>query len=336
MSKIINIADEDVNKIKIVKKSNQLVRSFYDLSLTEQRIIAMAIAYIEDETDRKVLIPLASYKRFLDIERVDLRHINNVLKVLRSNSIVFVNPKDIDKLSSEVNKATVTGWVDNLYVDNGYLKIEFNENVWNYIVDLKKDYTSYQLKTILKLGTKSSLRLYEIFKSYAYRTCEQLIRVSDLRAMLMLDQKYQKLSDFKKQVLDPAIKEINAILAEDNITKITYDSVKNGRTVEYFKFYLPKMTISNDSNVEPSDEVKMVMSMSDNDLFIAIKFMIMKLYKVKFSELDKDWNECTFYTKYALATTYLGLSNNEWENHSITNAKAFFAEHLRRESEKGA
>ncbi len=336
MSNIINIADEDMNKVKIVKKSNQLVRSFYDLSLTEQRIIAIAIAYIEDESDRKVIIPLDSYKRFLDIDRVDYRHINSVLKVLRSNSIVFINPKDIDKLTSEVNKATVTGWVDNLYIENRNLKIEFNENVWAYIVNLKKDYTSYQLKTILKLTKKDSLRLYEILKSYAYRSCEQLIKVEELRAMLMLDQKYQKIGDLKRQVLDPAIKEINLILAEDNIPEITYDSVKNGKTIEYFKFYLPKMTISNDATVEPSDEVKMVMSMSENDLFIAIKFMIMKLYKVKFSDIDKEWNDAKVYSKFALATTYLGLSNNEWENHPITNAKAFFAEHLRRESEKGA
>jgi hypothetical protein len=80
----------------------------------------------------------------------------------------------------------------------------------------------------------------------------------------------------------------------------------------------------------------MVMSMTNNELFMGIKTILMLRYKVKFNELDVDWNDSNKYSKFALAVTYTALTADQWANHPITDAKAFFAEHLRRESEKGA
>jgi plasmid replication initiation protein len=338
MSNYVTIESEDTQIKRIVKKSNKLVRSYYDLSLTELRIIALATTYIEDETNKVVMIPIASYKHYLGLTKVDYRHINEVLIVLRKNTLVVVNNDDVDKFTNEVRKAKITGWVNDIIIDNGYIKIDFTDHVWGYIIDLKNNYTSYQLKTYLKFKSKYSARLYEILKSYAFRKCEQIIKLDDLREMLMIDQKYAIFADLKKYILDPSLKEINNVLQEDDIESIEYLMIKNGRKFESIKFYLPNMNKvdSKAITVEPSEEIKMVMSMTNNELFMGIKTILMLRYKVKFNELDVDWNDSNKYSKFALAVTYTALTADQWANHPITDAKAFFAEHLRRESEKGA
>jgi hypothetical protein len=76
--------------------------------------------------------------------------------------------------------------------------------------------------------------------------------------------------------------------------------------------------------------------MSEIELFASIKSILSFKYKVLFTQADGDWNNVDKYTKYALEVTYLGLMDGKWDDHPVRDAKSFFAEHLRRESEKGA
>jgi len=142
MSNYLTAYDDDQSSIRMVKKSNHLVRSYYDLSLTEQRIILVAISYINDSDCRIVEVPLASYKKYLGLESFNYDHFEKVLMTLRRN---IISVSTTDKTTGEVTKGLISGWVDNIEVDNGFIYVDFNKKIWEYLINIKKEYTKYQL-----------------------------------------------------------------------------------------------------------------------------------------------------------------------------------------------
>ena len=63
----------------------------------------------------------------------------------------------IDKSTNEVIEGIVTGWVNSIHLKNGYISILFNDDIWEYLVNLKKEYTEYQLSSVLSLSSKYSI-----------------------------------------------------------------------------------------------------------------------------------------------------------------------------------
>ena len=76
----------------------------------------------------------------------------------------------------------------------------------------------------------------------------------------------------------------------------------------------------------------MARSMSQTELFMAIKSMLTMKYRVMFAASDKAWSNTEKYSNDALIDVYLGLMEDRWKEHNITSHKAFFAEHLKRMS----
>jgi hypothetical protein len=124
MGNYLSIVDEENSVDRIVKKSNSLVRSYYDLSLTEQRIISIAITYIKDIECLTVDIPVESYKKHLGLQGLNNNHFNEVLKTLRSNTIVI---SKIDKNTGEIKEGTITGWVDSIKVKEGMISVNLTQ-----------------------------------------------------------------------------------------------------------------------------------------------------------------------------------------------------------------
>lgn len=325
MSEYLLIQDVD-DVEKIVKKSNYLVRSYYDLSTTEQKILLIAIAYIKDPECRVVDIPLPSYKKMLNIKDVNYTHFNTILKNLRQNTIVMAT---IDKNTNEVKEGIITGWVNSIYLKDGYISIHFNVDIWDHLVNLKKEYTEYQLSNVLLLTSKYSIRLFEIFKSHVWKK-EYLVKIEELRTLLFVEDKYKGYYDFNKFVLEPAIKEINSIESID--FKVSYSPIKNGVKYDLVRFILEKEAEENEDSYIPP-EVQMARSMSEQELFSSIRTILTMKYRVMFSPSDAVWSNYELYSRYALENTYLSLMEDKWKDHNITSPKAFFAEHLRRLSE---
>lgn len=320
----ISIENLDDEK-RMVKKSNDLVRSYYDLSLTEMRIISIAISYIKDIECMTVDIPLPSYKKHLKIKNVNYSHFEEVLKSLRQNTIVMAK---MDKNTGDVSEGLVTGWVNRIQLKNNYVSIAFNSDVWEHLINRKKDFTLMQLSSVLDLKSKHSFRLHEILKSYAW-TGEYLVKVSELRALLFLEDKYKLYADFNKKILEPSVKEINE--SEYKEIEVSFVPVKNGARYDYIKFTISKVIVEKDSEDEfIPPEVQMARNMSVVELFTSIKTLLLVKHKVMFNVSDSEWQEANLYTKYALESTYLSLLEDEWKDHKITSYKSFFAEHLKR------
>lgn len=219
-------------RYSLVVKSNELIRkSRFALSLTEQRIILYLISKIKPG-DTELLEYELNIKDFCEVCGID--YINNLsqlkatIKALIDKSVWITLPDGAE---------TLVRWIEKpyLYRDSGIIKIRLDKDMMPYLIQLKANFTQYELIAILALKSKFSIRLYELFKSYEYLG-HYKVSLADLRKIMMLEKEYPKTNDFKRYVIDKALQEINTYTD----IEVTYSIVKAGRTIIGFDFLIEK------------------------------------------------------------------------------------------------
>ena len=119
------------------------------------------------------------------------------------------------------------------YVENGAeVKFRFADAIIPMLVELERNFTTYEIAQVANLQSRYAMRLYEFL--IRFKTSKTLeISLEDLRFRFgLLEHEYQLMSDFKKRVLDLATKEIN----EHTDITAKYEQHKKGRTITGFTF----------------------------------------------------------------------------------------------------
>ena len=98
-----------------------------------------------------------------------------------------------------------------------------------FLLNLKKNFTSYELVYTLRFKSKYSIRLYELIKSIHYKDLEQYERIFQLDELrrLMGAETYTTYQTFKTRALNIAVEEINRY----SDTKVEYSPLKKGKSV---------------------------------------------------------------------------------------------------------
>ena len=102
--------------------------------------------------------------------------------------------------------------------------IFFNPQILPYLSNLKANFTQYLQSDISDVSGAYTIRFYELICQY--RTIgKREVSIQDLRFILNIGDKYPLFYDFKKRVIEPAIKEIN----EKTPMQISYEQKKRGK-----------------------------------------------------------------------------------------------------------
>ncbi len=221
----------------VVVKDNALINASYNLETTEQRLIMLAIttarAMGEKVTiDSKLEIHANSYAQLYDVS-MDAAY--KALKEAVHN--LFNRQFSYTQTHKKTGKVGVvkSRWVSRIfYVDDlGLLEITFAPDVVPLITELEQNFTSYQIKQIATLTSKYAIRLYELLIAWRSTGKTPLIPLREFRMRLGVEEnEYLAMSDFKRRVLDPAIKQIN----EKTDIIAQYEQHKNGRSISGFSF----------------------------------------------------------------------------------------------------
>jgi plasmid replication initiation protein len=169
-------------------------------------------------------------------------------------------------------------WVSRIkYIDDSAtLEITFAPDVVPLITRLEQHFTSYQLKQVSQLTSKYAIRLYEFLIAWREVGKVPQIEISDFRNRLgLLESEYTAMSDFKKRVLEPSIKQIN----EHTDITVTYEQHKKGRLISGFSF-----------KIKQKQQVKQVESNRDPntpDFFIKMTDSQRHLFANKMSEMPE-------------------------------------------------
>lgn len=234
------------DKKELVVKSNRLVEASYRLTLTEQRMILLAIARSRDtQTGLLPGIPVTiSAKNYAkQFAGVDEGSVYSQLKA--AIDTLYERSVTIHDTDPETQKPRVrsTRWInEKAYIDGaGNVQLVFTPEVVKYFTRLEgtlTPYTSYGLEKVGGMSSFNSIRIYEMLaqhKGVGHRT----INLAWLREKLELEPTDYKLTaDLKRWVLDPAVAQIN----KHSDLKVDYKSVKTGRAITDFAFTIKDKT----------------------------------------------------------------------------------------------
>ncbi len=217
-----------ISNNNLVTKSNALIEANYKLGTIEQKIILSLASKIQptDSDFKTYNLPIKEFNKLLGLKGspkyTELRQITREL-------MQKVFEVRIEKKVIQVSWLSYVAYNEN----DGTIDIRFDPFLRPYLLQLKREFTSYKLENVVKLKSSYSIRIYELLKQYE-RVRERVFAVKDLRKALGAEDIYPAYGNFKQRVLIPAQKEIR------KKTDIAFDleEIKNGRRVEKLKFII--------------------------------------------------------------------------------------------------
>lgn len=226
----------------MVIKSNQLITASYYLSLSEIRLLDLALAELTDyEECEKHLTLMPDFVEVTAEQYAETYNVSSDMayKALREASeqlfkryFSYQVQSEMYPSHKEIRKAR---WVQEI----GYIKgeavvtLSFTKALIELAGKLKGSFSRYHLEQKAPLTSIYAHRLYEMMLQWRNSKNVPSISYFELRNRFEIpEEDYKRISNFKARVLDPAIKQINELT--DII--VSYEQYKKGRKVEGFIF----------------------------------------------------------------------------------------------------
>jgi plasmid replication initiation protein len=269
-------------KNELVVKDTVLINASYNLEVTEQRLILLAIINARETgkgitADCKLEITATDYASRFDVSNSGAyKALKNAVLNLFDRQFSF---KEVDKKG---NIGTVKSrWVSRIkYIDDSAtLEITFAPDVVPLITRLEQHFTSYQLKQVTQLTGKYAIRLYELLIAWREVGKVPQIELSEFRSKIGVEaNEYTAMNDFKKRVLEPSIKQIN----EHTDIIVTYEQHKKGRIISGFSFkFKQKQQAKTEKTIDPKRDP------NTPDFFVKMTDAQRHLFATKMSEMPE-------------------------------------------------
>ena len=244
----VKIKEKEVKVVNILKsniiQSNDLIRNSQNkiddklveiatqkasiLSVNNKRIILYLISKIQpfDEELREVKINLYELCSILNIKPggMQYRQIKNELLSLTCQGFCIETKE----------KVLFANWLDSNFteidINNNTITLKLSDRLKPFLLNLKENFTSFQLGYTLNFKGKYTYRLYEYLHSFENQRV--YLFPIELFEEKICDNKYKSITDIERWVLNKAIKEINEF---SDIT-ISYRKIKTKRKTTHLYF----------------------------------------------------------------------------------------------------
>ena len=213
---------------KMVVKANDLIqKSRFNMTLQQQKMLLFLISQVSpyDEEFKEYEFSIQEFCRVCGLDVSSGKNYQDIKQSIKdiADKSVWINVNN--------DEETLLRWIEKPYLNNksGVIRIRLDEDMKPYLLQLKENFTRYELIYTLYFKSKYSIRLYELAKSIHYKELEEYRRtfsVDELRRILG-GETYSEYRDFKRRVLDVAINEINEY--SDKI--LSYEPIKKGKSV---------------------------------------------------------------------------------------------------------
>lgn len=219
-----------------VTMHNTLVRASHGLNLGEKRLIAMAVSKLSPQAAALPGKPIRiSAQEFAEAYGLDQ---SNAYKQLRAaqDRLWHRTIRHIEHYGPGGSKVEVIKmrWVTSArYKDQeGEIGISFAPEIAQFLVQLRKHFTSYRLRQVSALRSVYSWRLFENIKSHE-SIGEWRVEVDRFHKVMETPKSYQRnFNEVRRWVLDPAIEE----LAEKCALSVEVETERRGRKITHLRF----------------------------------------------------------------------------------------------------
>lgn len=230
----------DDSKQFVVKSNDFVQHGRFKLTLVQQKMILYIVSKIKptDSDFQLYRFNIADFCRICGLDNVGGQQYNNLklsLKELHDKSVYIEIDDDTETLVCWIEKPT-------FHKKSGTFDVRLDKDLKPYLLDLKANYTKYELVNVLRMKYRYSPRLYELLKSYHYdksETREEIIDIPDLLKLLCIetDKKGSIYTEYKylnRNILRPCINEIN----DQTDIHVEYATVRIGHKVSSILFYI--------------------------------------------------------------------------------------------------
>lgn len=218
---------------KTVTKANELIqKSRFSLSLLQQKIVLYLISQISPYDDDFKIYEF-SIQEFCRVCGIDESSGKNYSAL--KEAIKEVADKSL-WITIDEDEETLLRWIEKPYINkkDGVIKIRLDNDMMPFLLQLKQNFTSYELIWTLHFKSKYTIRLYELIKSVHFHSLDPYDRIYTLEELkrLLGAETYKTYQTFKERVLKRAVQEIN----EYSDKNLSYEVIKSGRSVSKIKF----------------------------------------------------------------------------------------------------
>lgn len=224
---------EDLNLIaerdyRVVKANEIIQRARYDLGITELKALALIFSKIKptDTQLQEYDFTVKEYCRICGLDETsggNYAQVKKSLKKLRDTSFWLMD---------ENGRESTVGWLEKARINkgSGRISVKVDQDLQKYLIALQENFTQYALLYTLPMRSAYSFRIYEHLKSHAFKG-EKTYDIDELK-YLLLAQHYVNFKDFRKKVIEVAVREIN----EYTDIEVSWEPITEGRKVVAVKF----------------------------------------------------------------------------------------------------
>ena len=222
------------------KKESALITASYGLNVAESRLVLLAITIAKEYLNTAQAHSLLgkhieiSAQRYVDMFGVSkssaYRLLKDTCRSLFKRQFSYTEAAESKDLWHRTSH-----WVTDIaYMNESEtVALRLSPAIIASIDELEEQLSSYDILEVANLTNAHTIRLYELLNALYRKSETPRVSIEDLRNKLgILEHEYKRMFDFKRQVLDYAIEQIN----EHTDLKVSYKQHKTVRTISAFTF----------------------------------------------------------------------------------------------------
>ena len=281
-----------------ISKSNTLIEAGFDLTLAEHDLMTLAINKLHKQAtgNHEVFI---TAQEFAVANKISESHAYQQLKAtadkLMERHLKFPLYIDLDKKQNKEPNAvcvvppkhgryetvpTKHNWLQSVgYMEsNGFIYLLFTDPI-RFLIDKTGDsYTTYNFTNTIEMTTFGGKRLYEMVCKWKDLGKTKMMYIDEWKDFFGVSSKYEKVFEFKRWVLLPAIAEVNS----HGDFRISLKQEKVGRSITHFQILIKKLkTEKTKEKTNPSRDPNTA------DLFTKMTDAQRHLFAKKMSEMPE-------------------------------------------------
>lgn len=246
----------DDKKDILISKSNTLIEAGFDLTLAEHDLMTLAINKLHKQGTGNHDVFITA-QEFAVANGISESHAYQQLKAtadtLMNRHLKFPLYVDLDKKQNKEPQVvsvippkhgryeivhTKHNWLQSVgYMDkSGFIYLLFSDPV-RFLIDKTGDsYTNYNFSKTIDMTSFNAKRLYELVCKWKDLGKTKSMHIDQWKDFFGVLDKYPKVFDFKRRVLEPAIESINS----QGEFSLTLEQSKIGRIITHFQIMIKK------------------------------------------------------------------------------------------------
>lgn len=322
-----NESSNNLSLDNLVVKSNKMVNGKYNLKTIDHKMMLTLCSLISSKDDEFCEITL-TVKEMADLFNIKGNDKYELYRILNKECKRLLGATIEYNISMENGKKEWIGKTifSTMHYNEGQgsVKMKFNEDMKEFLLDVKETYTKFKLGYVINFQNRYSFRLYELLKSFE-KVGERTLLIEELRTYMNLDEhQFERYTQLKNRVILKCIDEINKY---SDIKVELKKEEKEGKRVVGLVF-----EIRANNYRYPMDNLldyDKYSKKTKKELQNILSSMILTRYKMPLYEATTD-----LFCKESIITLIIELKNNIYEKVDIKYPIPFFTGVLKKKHQE--